>query len=98
MIKTMLPVQYLKIDDKEFKDLKNYRFHTSAFDVTFPNKAVFGARSGPSKVVADGYYVITSPLAPGNYSIITKGSLVNKEPKGMDSIYATEVKYNLIVK
>ena len=89
---------YLKIDDKEFKDLKDYRFHTSAFDVTFPIKAVFGARPGPSKVVADGYYVITSPLAPGNYSIITKGSLANKEPKGMDSVYATEVKYNLIVK
>jgi hypothetical protein len=88
---------YLKIDDNEFKDLKNYRFHTDVFDVIFPENAVFGAAPGPSKAVADGYYVITSPLSPGNYTIVTKGSLVCLEPDCLEPAYATEVKYNVIV-
>ena len=89
---------YLKINDQEVNDLQKYRFHTEAFDVMFPKNAVFGAKAGPSKAVADGYYVITSPLAPGNYTVITKGSLVCLEPDCLEPAYATEVKYNLIVK
>lgn len=88
---------YLKINDDEFNDLKKYRFHTDVFNVVFPDNAVFGANAGPSKAVADGYYVITSPLATGNYSIVTKGSLVCLEPDCLEPAYATEVKYNIIV-
>src|SRR5215212_1952140 len=68
---------YLKINDKEFKDedLRKYRTHTKEFEVTFPDRALFGAAPGPSLVVADGYYVITKPLSPGSYTIIIKSSL-----------------------
>lgn len=89
---------YLKINDQEVTDLQKYRFHTDTFDVIFPKNAVFGAQAGPSKAVADGYYVITSPLTPGNYTVVTKGSLICLEPDCLEPAYATEVKYHLIVK
>lgn len=88
---------YLKINDQDFKDLKKYRFHTDVFDVIFPENAIFGASAGPSKAVADGYYVITKPLTPGNYTIVVKGSLVCLEPDCLEPAFATEMKYNLIV-
>lgn len=88
---------YLKINDKEINDLNEYRFHTKAFDVVFPENALFGATPGPSKAVADGYYVMTKPLSPGNYTIVTKGSLVCLEPDCLEPAFATNVKYNLII-
>jgi hypothetical protein len=84
---------YLKINDQEFKteDLKKYRFHTEPFDAEIPaEKAIFGLPGGPTKAVADGYYVITSPLTPGNYTIVTKATV-------SDPSWDSEVKYNLVV-
>jgi hypothetical protein len=59
---------YLKVGDKEYnyQDLLKYRTHTDAFDVTFPDKGIFGViEGGPSKVVADGFYILTEPLKKG---------------------------------
>jgi hypothetical protein len=84
---------YLKINDEEFKleDLKKYRFHTGPFDVVIPpEETLFGLRAGPTKAVADGYYVITEPLSAGNYTIVTKANI--SEPT-----WNSEVKYNLVV-
>ena len=63
---------YLKIGDKEYKydDLIKYRTHTDVFEVAFPDNGIFGViEGGLSKVVADGFYIITEPLIRGNYSI-----------------------------
>jgi hypothetical protein len=49
---------------------KQYRTHTGVFDVVFPENAVFGVSAGPSKAVADGFYIITEPLEKGVYDII----------------------------
>jgi hypothetical protein len=84
---------YLKLDDDEFKldDLKKYRFHTRPFDVVIPQeKTLFGLPAGPTKAVADGYYVITEPLSAGNHTIVTKANI--SEPT-----WNSEVKYNLVV-
>jgi hypothetical protein len=84
---------YLKINDDEFKldDLKKYRFHTRPFDVVIPpEKTLFGLPAGPTKAVADGYYVITEPLSAGNYTIVTKANI--SEPT-----WNSEVKYDLTV-
>jgi hypothetical protein len=70
---------YLKIGDREFskQDLAKFRIPTSDFQVNFPENGMFGVTtSGPSKSVADGYYVITEPLAKGNYTIVYKSSLL----------------------
>jgi hypothetical protein len=83
---------YLKIDDREFnfEDLKKFRFHTKDFEVQFPQNALFGAKPGPSKAVADGYYVITKGFGPGKHTIVTRASV--SEPT-----WDSEAKYNLEV-
>jgi hypothetical protein len=59
-----------------FNDLKPYRKATGEFQVTYPKEGIFGVtEAGPSKAVADGYYLITEPLSPGNYTIHFKGAL-----------------------
>ena len=90
----------LKIDDNEFemKDLQKFRIHTKEFQVTYPADALFGAREGLSNVVADGYYVITKPLAPGNYTIQSKGSIVCLTPDCIEPTFASENRFDLIVK
>jgi len=68
---------YLKIDDKEydFEFLKSYRIHTDAFDVVFPENAIYEASPGKSKAVADGHYIITDVLPKGKHEIHFKSSL-----------------------
>ena len=69
---------YLKIDDKEYKydNLTKYRTHTEPFEATWPDQAIFGIeKGGISTVVADGWYIITEPVAKGNHTIHFKSSL-----------------------
>lgn len=90
---------YLKIDDKEYKmeNLTKYRTNTEPFTVTIPEKAVYGIeRPGPSKAVADGYYIITEPLATGNHTIHFKSSLICSEPDCADPNFVQDIKYNII--
>ena len=59
-----------------YNDLIKYRTHTDAFNVVFPDNAIYGViKGGPSKAVADGFYIITKPLAKGTYPIHFKSSL-----------------------
>jgi len=91
---------FLKLNGTEYSDqeLRNYRTHTNDFQVVFPDNALFGATPGPSKVVADGYYVITKPLTKGNYTVETKTSLACLEPDCTAPTFVGENKYHLIVK
>lgn len=81
---------YLKIDDEEYsrQDLEGYRTDTQDFEVVFPKNAIFGASEGPSKAVADGYYVITEPLEKGNHTIVYKSTL--------SLPFAQDITYNII--
>jgi hypothetical protein len=59
---------YLKIGDKEYKyqDLIKYRTQTDVFEVVFPDNGIFGViEGGVSKVIGDGFYIITEPLTKG---------------------------------
>lgn len=89
----------LKINGTEYsdQDLRKYRTHTQVFEVVFPENALFGAAPGRSKVVADGFYVITKPLPEGNYTIETKTSLACLEPDCTAPTFVGENKYHLIV-
>ena len=92
---------YLKIDDNEYKfnDLIRYRIHTDVFDVMWPDNGAFGVREGgPSNAVADGFYIITEPLNPGNHSIHYKSSLICPDPGCVEPAFAQDVKYNIIAK
>jgi hypothetical protein len=88
---------YLKIGDKEYNynDLIKYRTHTDAFDAVFPDNAIYGViKGGVSKVVADGFYIITEPLAKGTYTIHFKSRLL--DPSNPDTNFAQDIKYTII--
>ena len=89
---------YLKINDREYsrQDLSKYRTHTGVFEVTFPKNAIFGATEGTSKAVADGYYVITQPLAKDTYTIQYKSSLICPGTDCLQPNFAQDVKYTII--
>jgi hypothetical protein len=88
----------LSINGKEIPKevLSSYALLTGDFDVIFPNNAVFGANPGPSKAVADGYYVISKPLPPGNYDIIFSGRIPS-DPGSTEPPFSTKSIYHLIV-
>ena len=90
---------YLKIGDKEYKyaDLLKYRTQTDVFEVAFPDNGIFGViEGGLSKVVADGFYIITEPLTKGNYSIHFKSSLICLDPGCAEPNFAQDIKYNIV--
>lgn len=93
---------YLMIDDKEFtyNDLLKYRTHpTEPFQAIFPDNGIFGVtEGGPSQVVADGFYVATEPLTPGNHTVHFKSSLSCPDVGCVEPAFAQDVKYNIIVK
>jgi hypothetical protein len=94
---------YLKVDKTEYNmdNLTKYRIHTEPFEVTFPKGGIFGVTEpGISKTVADGYYIITEPLAKGNHTIIYKSSLACP-PLGCtegEPAYAQDVTYKILAK
>jgi hypothetical protein len=90
---------YLKIGDKEYKykDLIKYRTQTDVFEVVFPDNGIFGViEGGVSKVVADGFYIITEPLTKGNYSVHFKSSLICLDPGCAEPNFAQDIKYNIV--
>jgi hypothetical protein len=92
---------YLKIGDKEynFEDLRKYRTDTDGFDVDYADNGIFGiVEGGPTKAVADGYYIMTDPLQKGNYTIHYKSSLSCLEPGCAEPNFAQDIKYNIIAK
>jgi len=90
---------HLKIGDKDYnyQDLLKYRVHTDAFDVVFPtNNPVFGVtHGGPSKSVADGFYVITQPIPKGTYNI-QYNSAICKGVGCSQTNFAQNVAYTII--
>ena len=92
---------YLKIGDKEYKyaDLLKYRTQTDVFEVAFPDNGIFGViEGGVSKVIGDGFYIITEPLIQGNYSVHFKSSLICLDPDCAEPNFAQDIKYNIIAK
>jgi hypothetical protein len=90
----------LRINGEEVKDLDKYRFHTGPFNFTAPNGAMFGIAPGQYTAVAGGYFVMTEPLMPGNYTIRATGVIFcdEKLQQCLSTNYTTDATYNLIVK
>jgi hypothetical protein len=90
---------YLKIGDKEYKyqDLLKYRTHTGVFNVTFPDNGLFGIlHGGPTITAADGFYIMTEPLAKGTYLVHFKSSLICTQPDCVDPNFAQDITYTII--
>jgi hypothetical protein len=93
---------YLKIDNEEYtyNDLLKYRIQpTEPFQVIFPDNGIFGvADGGPSQVVADGWYIISEPLKPGNHTVHFRSSLSCPDVGCIEPAFAMDVKFNIIAK
>ena len=92
---------YLKIGDKEYdyQSLLKYRSHTDPFNVTFPDNGIFGViQGGDSQAVADGFYIITEPIANGTYPVHFKSSLLCTDPGCSEPNFAQDIKYTIIAK
>ncbi len=92
---------YLQVDDSEYntENLTKYRIHTDDFDVVFADNGPFGiVKGGPSKAVADGFYVLTEPLISGNHTVHFKSSLICSDPGCAEPNFAQDIKYNIIAK
>jgi hypothetical protein len=78
---------YLEIGSKkyQFKDLRKFRKSTGAFSVTFPQNGIFGATGGIAKAVADGYYIITTPLPKGTHTVHYRSKLKCNGPGCLQS-------------
>jgi hypothetical protein len=80
-----------------YQDLLKYRTHTDAFDVTFPDNGIFGVmQGGASKAVADGFYIITEPLAKGTYPVHFKSSLLCTDPGCSEPNFAQDITYTIV--
>ena len=93
---------YLQIDGKEWKyaDLIKYRTNpTDAFEVVFPDNAIYGiVKGGSSKVVSDGFYILTEPLTNGNHTVHFKSSLICLDPDCSDPNFVQDVQYNIVAR
>jgi hypothetical protein len=89
------PILFLSVDGRQIQQIEKYRVHSRAFNVTFPENGLFGAKAGPSRAVSDGYWLIFEPLPPGEHEIHIKSSLTN--PTTGILFFADEVKYHLNV-
>ena len=80
-----------------YQDLLKYRTHTDAFNVNFANNGIFGiVQGGPTRAVADGFYILTQPLAKGTYPIHYKSSLICTQPDWYTPNYAQDITYTII--
>ena len=89
----------MKLGDKEYKyqDLLKYRVHTGVFNVNFADNGIFGVLHGGSTPdVADGFYILTPPLAKGTYPIHFKSSLICTQPDCDTPNFAQDITYTII--
>ena len=91
---------YLQVDNAEYNydDLLKYRTQpTEPFQAIFPDNGIFGVtEGGPSQVVADGFYILTEPLAAGNHTVHFRSSLSCPDVGCIEPAFAQDVKYNII--
>jgi hypothetical protein len=64
----------LTIDGLELSDLKQYRIHTSAFDIIVPEDNIWGVKPGKTRAAADGYWIFLKPLPKGMHTLQFNGS------------------------
>lgn len=82
------------IDGYKLENLSQYRVHSGLFDVVLPEKNIFGAPSGPTQAVSDGWWIILKPLPLGQHRIHFSGVVLDNPTTGTQG-FAVEATYNL---
>ena len=83
----------IAIDGKGIKDLQKYRIQSPLFEVTFPENNIYGAPSGPSHAVSDGYWILLQPFKELEEHVIEFGGEAWCQKDKLE--FTTNVKYNI---
>lgn len=87
------------IDGVTVPDIRAYRFTSPQFRFDAPTPWIFGETGGRGKAVADGYYLIVTPLSRGTHIIRITGafhfSVAEGDPFDFDA--AADVTYHITV-
>lgn len=62
------------IDGEKLDGLQKYRVRSPIFEVVLPENNLFAGRPGPTRGVADGYWLFHKPLLLGRHTIDSFGS------------------------
>ena len=82
---------------KGLESLLKYRVHTGVFNLNFADNGIFGIlHGGPTPDIADGFYIMTQPLAKGTYQIHFKSSLICTQPDCDTPNFAQDIAYTII--
>ena len=65
------------VDGLKLNGLQRYRVRSPIFDVVLPENNLFGGTSGPTRGVADGYWLFLEPLPEGKHKIHSFGSCLS---------------------
>ena len=85
----------MSTDGEQLTDFKEFRVHSRAFDVNFPDNPIFGL-PGSSHAVSDGYWVILEALPAGVHEIHFKAKLTNRNTGRL--FYSDDVKYTITMR
>ena len=69
------------------------------FNVVFPDNQAFGVlEGGPSKNVADGFYILTESLPKSNHTVHHKSSLLCLDPDCTEPNFGQDISNDIIAK
>jgi len=57
------------IDGAAVQVIPRYRAQSPLFTFTLPQDDLFGAPPGPTRAIADGYWIMLAPLSPGKHTV-----------------------------
>jgi hypothetical protein len=83
------------VDGQSLQPLEKYRVTSPLFNFTFEPNNLFGAPSGPTQGVSDGFWVFLQPLSSGNHEI--HFSSFTPSPSPGASPFVIDVTYHLTV-
>lgn len=88
------------INGESVKNIERYRVTSPEFAFTAPSPWIFGAEGGSGVSVADGYYLMLTPLSVGTHTIQMSGgfhfSVAEGDPFDFDA--AADVIYHVTVR
>ena len=87
----------VSIDGYKVQNLSQYRVHSGLFDVVLPERNIYGAPSGPTQAVSDGWWIISKPLTSGQHKVHFSGTVFDNPTTGTQG-FSVETTYNLNIK
>jgi hypothetical protein len=88
---------HVSVDGKNLQNLQNHLVQTPLFDLTLPEKNIFGAPPGPTKAVSHAYLIVLQPLSLGNHKIHFDQVTLTDVETGTNN-FAYDVTYQLTIK